>query len=346
MNDTVESTCQEGRWLVLTHQIPPEPAYFRVRIRRRLAGIGAIPLKNSVYVLPSREDTREDLEWLLREIVRDGGEATLAVATFIDGVTDDRLRDAFDAERDAAYGELAEEANRTRERLAVPSADDGTPREVADVLSRFERRLEEIRALDFFGARGREEAEQAVALLELDLRATETKEVAMNERMWSTERPRGGTWVTRRGVRIDRTASAWLIRRFIDPEARFVFVEPAGHRASEGELRFDMFDGEFTHEGDRCTFETLLERFGLGDDPGLAAIAEIVHDLDLKETRFGRPEAAGVASILTGIARAHEDDPARIERGSAVFDYLYGHFLEATVVPVEGEAAPPTRRAP
>lgn len=345
MNDTVESACQDGSWLVLTHQIPPEPAYFRVRIRRRLAGIGALPLKNSVYVLPSREDTREDLEWLLKEIVRDGGEATLAVATFIDGVTAERLRDAFDAERDAAYAELAQEANRVREGLAVPSTDDGAPREATDALSRFERRLEEIRALDFFDARGREEAEQAVAWLELALRVTETREVAMNETMWSTERPQGGTWVTRRGVRVDRTASAWLIRSFIDPKASFKFVEPTGYRASEGELRFDMFDGEFTHEGERCTFETLLDRFGLEDDPGLAAIAEIVHDLDLKETRYGRPEAAGVASILTGIARAHEDDAARIERGSAVFDYLYGHF-RATAVPVEEGAASPTRRAP
>ncbi|MGH7543089.1 MAG: chromate resistance protein ChrB domain-containing protein [Gemmatimonadota bacterium] len=298
-------------------------------MRRRLAGIGAIPLKNSVYVLPEREDTREDLEWLLEEILRDGGEGSLSVATFIDGVTDLRLRTAFNTERDAAYAEIVAEAAHVRERVGAPDSD-GEARATADALSRLGRSLDAVHGLDFFDAPGREEAEQAVALLELELRATETKEEAMHEETWSSATTRGRTWVTRRGVRVDRTASAWLVRRFIDPEARFKFVEPTGYRPSEGELRFDMFDGEFTHVGERCTFETLLERFGLGEDAGLTAIAEIVHDLDLKESRYGRAEAAGVASILAGIARQHEDDAARIDGGAPVFDYLYGHFQGAS----------------
>lgn len=333
MNDTVESDRQGGRWLVLTHQLPPEPAYFRVRIRRRLAGIGAVPLKNSVYVLPEREDTREDFEWLLREIVRDGGEGSLSVATFVDGITDRRLRAALNAEREAAYAELAEAAARTRESLAGSHAEDGAPRQAAEALPRLAQRLEEIRELDFLGAPGREEAEQALALLEFELRSEETGEVEMQEQAWSSAKPRGKTWVTRRGVKVDRTASAWLIRRFIDPEARFKFVEPTGYRPSTGELRYDMFDGEFTHEGERCTFETLVERFGLGDDAGLAAIAEIVHDLDLKESRYGRAEAAGVASILAGIARRHEEDDERIAGGAPMFDYLYGHFSGGSAAP-------------
>ncbi len=338
MNDTVGSERQGGRWLVLTHQIPPEPGYFRVRIRRRLAGIGAVPLKNSVYVLPEREDTREDLEWLLEEILRDGGEGSLSVATFIDGATDLRLRTAFNSERDAAYAEIAAEAARARERLDAPDSD-AEARESADALSRLGRALEAVRRLDFFDAPVREEAEQAVALLELELRATETKEDAMHQEKWSPATTRGRTWVTRRGVRVDRTASAWLVRRFIDPEARFKFVEPTGYRPSEGELRFDMFDGEFTHVGERCTFETLLERFGLGEDAGLTAIGEIVHDLDLKETRYGRAETAGVASILAGIARTHEADAERIAGGAPVFDYLYGHFHGASAEPVREDPA-------
>ncbi|HKY59895.1 MAG TPA: chromate resistance protein ChrB domain-containing protein [Gemmatimonadota bacterium] len=346
MNDTVESERQGGRWLVLTHQIPPEPAYFRVRVRRRLAGIGAVPLKNSVYVLPEREDTREDFEWLLREIVRDGGEGSLAVATFVDGVTDRRLEAALNAERDDAYAELAEAANRARERLAEPSADESAPRQAAEALPRLAQRLEEIREIDFLGAPGREEAEQALALLELELRKKETREVAMREEDWSSAKTRGRTWVTRRGVKVDRTASAWLVRRFIDPDAHFKFVEPSGYRPEEGELRFDMFDGEFTHEGERCTFETLLERFGLAGDPGLAAIAEIVHDLDLKEKRYDRAEAPGVASILAGIARRHQDDVARIERGAALFDDLYENFRSVADEPFREAVAGPTPRLP
>jgi len=119
---------------------------------------------------------------------------------------------------------------------------------------------------------------------------------------------------------------AWLIRRFIDPEASFKFVAGKSYRPQSGELRFDMYQGEYTHEGDRCTFETLLGRFGLGGDPALGAIAEIVHDIDLKDEKFGRPEAAGVAVVLGGLARAYAADADRIRQGAAVFDGLYAQL--------------------
>jgi hypothetical protein len=136
---------------------------------------------------------------------------------------------------------------------------------------------------------------------------------------------KGRTWVTRRGVQVDRMASAWLIRRFIDPDARFLFVDPKEHRPRAGQVRFDMFDAEYTHEGDGCTFETLLLRFGLRDR-ALRAIAEIVHDIDCKDEKFGRAETAGVASLIFGIARAHDDDLVRIERARPLFDDLYASF--------------------
>jgi hypothetical protein len=131
----------------------------------------------------------------------------------------------------------------------------------------------------------------------------------------------GATWVTRRGVFIDRMASAWLIRRFIDPRATFKFVSN-DYRPKEGELRFDMYRGEYTHVADRCTFETLLVEFGL-DDPALVAIGEIVHDLDLKDDKYGRTETAGVGAVVRGIALSTTDDAQRLERGAPVFDGLY-----------------------
>jgi len=133
---------------------------------------------------------------------------------------------------------------------------------------------------------------------------------------------RGRVWITRTGVHVDRIASAWLIRRFVDPEARFRFVPAKGYRPEPGELRFDMFEAEYTHEGDRCTFETLVRRFGLRD-PALRAIAEIVHDIDCKDAKFGRAEATGVERLLAGIARKHATDATRLRRGAAVFDNLY-----------------------
>jgi hypothetical protein len=135
----------------------------------------------------------------------------------------------------------------------------------------------------------------------------------------------GTTWVTRAGVFVDRIASGWLIRRFIDPQARFKFVAAQGYQPEPGELRFDMYDAEFTHEGERCTFETLLQRFAL-DEPALAAIAEIVHDLDLKTDRYSRPETSGVAALIGGIAALHADDETRLQRGAEIFESLYAAF--------------------
>jgi hypothetical protein len=133
---------------------------------------------------------------------------------------------------------------------------------------------------------------------------------------------RGRTWVTRSGIKVDRMASAWLIRKFIDPQARFKFVPAKGYVPQKNEVRFDMFEAEFTHDGDLCTFEVLVERFGLAD-PALRPIAEIVHDVDVKDAKYGREEAPGIGQVVAGIAAAHPDDEARLERGSALFEDMY-----------------------
>ena len=132
-------------------------------------------------------------------------------------------------------------------------------------------------------------------------------------------------WVTREHVQIDRIASAWLVRRFIDPAARFKFVPGRSYTPRQGEVRFDMFEGEYTHEGDRCTFEVLVARGGL-EDPALTAIGEIIHDIDLKDGKYGREETAGIRTVMAGIAAAHRDDDQRLARGGAVLDDLYESF--------------------
>jgi hypothetical protein len=328
MNATVVSDIRQAkpvapaRWLLLTHQLPPSPAYFRVRIRRRLAAIAAVPVKNSVYALPANDVTREDFEWLVREIVEDGGEATLCEAVFIDGETDERLRTAFDAERSAAYAAILEEADRLQ-------AGSIRPADAAVTLQALKRRLGEVKAKDFFHAVGRSEAENAVSILEMEL-SKDHGEGEMRSEERTLERVTGRTWVTRRGARVDRIASSWLIRRYIDPEARFKFVEPEGYDPEAGELRFDMFEGEFTHEGEQCTFETLVRLFGL-TDPALRAISEIVHDIDLKEERFGRAETAGVASMIHGITATSDQDSERIRRGGEMLDDLFAHFSASEV---------------
>jgi hypothetical protein len=276
-------------------------------VRRRLTAVGAVAVKNSVYALPAGEAAREDFEWLVREIVEDGGEATLCEAVFLDDHTDERLRRELTADRSAAYAAIRDEAG------AAGGAGGGA------AIRALRGRLEEAILRDAFGAPGRREAEDAVAALEARW-TNDRKESGMDR-----ERVSGRTWVTRRGAKVDRIASAWLIRRFIDPAAEFRFVDPDTHAPAAGELRFDMFGGEYTHAGEMCTFETLVDRFGLAD-PALRAIGEIVHDIDLKENRFGRPETPGVASLIDGIAAARGEDAERIRRGGEMLDDLYAHF--------------------
>jgi len=229
-------------WLLLMHQLPPHPDYFRVKVWRRLKRIGAVALKNSVYVLPNGAEEREDFEWLAREIVAGGGDATLCEANFLAATSD------------------------------------------------------------------------------LELAASSTKRRGGQRRR---HRPSGALWVTRRGVHVDRIASAWLIRRFIDPAADFKFVDPTIYEPHENELRFDMFDAEYTHIGAECTFEVLLDAFELRNDVGLSWIAEIVHDIDCKDDLFERVETVDVARVLDELYARHRSDEARLDHGGSVFENLY-----------------------
>jgi hypothetical protein len=319
------TSAAEPRWLVLFHQIPPNPAYVRVKIGRHLARVGAVGLKNAVYVLPRSEGTLEDLQWVVREIVESGGDATLCEARFVEGLTDDEVERRFQDARDEEYGKLAREL---RELLkATPkrvAADDDGRRKLEADLARFERRFEEIVAIDFFHAPGNQAAQGLLRALR-DRLEDEAAPAPPSLDTDLRERHRGRVWVTRTGVHVDRIASAWLVRRFIDDGARFKFVPPKGYHPESGELRFDMFDAEFTHEGDRCTFEVLVERFSIRE-PGVRALAEIIHDIDLKDSKFARPETPGVAAAIAGLCAQHRADDVRLEQGFALFDHLKTHF--------------------
>ena len=307
----------DERWLLLIHQIPPKPNYLRVKIGRRLQRLGAVAIKNSVYALPASEQALEDFQWVLREIVESGGEGSVCDARFVDGLSDAQVEALFNVARDADYGSIVDEARSTRDDAA----------EVGARLARLQRRLAGVSSIDFFGASGRLAAEAAVAEVERRLPAAEPN-VARSTEGGGANRidlAGGRTWVTRRGIHVDRMASAWLIRRFIDPAARFKFVSGKGHVPEDGELRFDMFEAEFTHVADRCTFEVLVEEFAL-TDAALRPIAEIVHDIDLKDEKFGREETRGIARLIAGIAMAHKDDEARLEHATAVLDGLYESY--------------------
>ena len=313
----------EGRWLLLIHQIPPKPDYFRVKIWRRLQRLGAVAIKNSVYVLPKNEQTQEDFQWVLREIVEGGGEATLCEARFVDGLSDSEVEDLFQSARGSDYDEIAVEARRL---AAIPLSkgkiQDERSAQIATDLAKLKRRLAEVVAIDFFGARGREVVDGLISGIEARMHEKRSGTPLEKSATLPLSDLKDKTWVTRKGIYVDRMASAWFVRRFIDPGARFKFVPAKGYKPLHGELRYDMFDAEFTHEGDRCTLEILIERSGI-NDPALPRIAEIVHDIDLKDSKFRRQETPGIEQVIAGIAIAHKDDETRLARGSAVFDDLY-----------------------
>jgi hypothetical protein len=246
-------------------------------------------------------------------------------ARFVGGLDDAGVIALFQAAREADYREVAEQARSVG--AGFPGRGpppDSRRAELAGQVIRTRQRLAQVAAIDFFGAPGREVAEGLLAKLEARMKPNAAGPQATPPTHRAAE-VQGRTWVTRIGIKVDRIASAWLIRRFIDPRATFKFVPAKGYEPAPGELRFDMFEAEFTHEGDQCTFEVLLHRFGLRD-PGLGRLAEIIHDIDLKDAKYGREEAPGIAQLVSGIAAAHAADEERLARGSALLDDLYAGY--------------------
>jgi len=278
-------------------------------------------VKNAVYVLPRSDQSSEDFHWVAREILEAGGDASVCEATFVEGVTSSELIGLFRAARDSDYSELREEIKEVREEMrTAEKAGAAWASSMVTRVARVRQRLVEIQTIDFFTAPSGKQAETLVGELEAKIRKAPIHKPPQERTDYS-----GRTWVTRKGVHVDRMASAWLIRRFIDPGGRFKFVSAKGYRPEQDELRFDMFDAEFTHDGNLCTFEVLLQRFDI-DDRSLQRIGEIIHDIDLKESTFARPETEGIGLIVNAICTKHRDDMDRIDRGTILFDDLYDFY--------------------
>ena len=318
-------------WLLLVHQLPPKPTSLRVRIWRKLQKLGAVSLKNSVYVLPFGDKTSEDFQWIKQEVESAGGEATVLRAGSVEGATDDELVALFRAQRAEEYARVTAEldglAGAIRGQRKGGHLSPGRLNSHEAELSRLHQELERVIAVDFFLADGR-----AAALAALE-RCREALHMPQDggARVRKGRASKGGgldpahyqgrRWVTRKHPHIDRLATAWLIRRFIDKRPRFVFVEE-GARV-EGGVHFDMADAEFSHRGEDCTFETVLKEFGLTGDLALRGLAEIVHDIDLKDNKFNRLEAAGLNAVVRGLGELLKDDRKLVRQSGAVFDGLY-----------------------
>lgn len=300
-------------WLLLLFSLPAGKRTERVSVWRRLKKCGAIQLTTSTYVLPDRPPLYELFQWLAKQIRDYGGEATLIRAQEIEGLSNEKLIQSFNSAREAEYGEIGT-ALREFIKRSRKKSDSG------DTLEKLTKQFRTIREIDFFEApRGRE----VEVLLRRAEEPTPSTKTGTSAKL-ALKRFQGRTWIARPRPEIDRVGSAWLIHRFIDAKAQLVFApKPTAVRDA---LPFDFPEGEFSHHGEDCTFETLLRRFGISDKH-LRKIGEMVHDADLEDDKFQRPECIGIDRALKGWAKRGMADVEILLNGGAFFDGLYA-FLQ------------------
>jgi hypothetical protein len=297
-------------WLLLLYSLPAHRNTQRVAVWRRFKKIGALQLTTSTYLLPDRPAHYEHFQWLTKLVRDSGGEATLVRVREIEGMSNEKLVDLFIEARDREYAAIGKA-------LSIFGRERKLPPQTAE-LARLTRQFRELRTLDFFNSqRGQE--------IEVQLQKLERKTAAKGALPKIHPKDyRGRTWLTRPHPQIDRVGSAWLIRKFINPDARFVFASKAS--AHPKAVSFDMIDAEFSHVGDDCTFETLLNRFTIRDKAA-RKIGEMIHDADLEDDKFQRPEAIGIDRVLKGWGKEGLPDDEILRRGFQCFDALYA-FLQ------------------
>src|SRR2546429_617001 len=302
-----------NKWLLLLYGLPTKKGAARVNLWRQLKKCGALPLKTSAYLLPDKPEHHERLQWLAQQVRDGGGEATSIHVTEIEGLGSEAMVREFNEAGATYYAALlpalteliAKNRKRPDESFAAG-------------LKNLTRQFEEIRKIDFFDCPRAQDA-QMLLKRAVGLRAGKSK----NAPTLATKRFIGKTWLTRPRPEIDRVGSAWLIRKFIDPKAKFIFsTDPAKHPDA---IPYDMFEVEFSHHGDACTFETLVKRFGIADKAVLK-IAEMVHDADLDDGKFQTTGCVGIDQVLKGWAKGGLSDEELLRRGGECFDALHQPF--------------------
>ena len=297
-------------WLLLLYGLPTKHSAERVSLWRKLKKFGALQLKTSAYVLPDQPVHFERFQWLATQVRDAGGEATLIRMTEIEGLTNEEMARLFNQARAADYGTLLKGLT-----SFIKKNKKGRSESHDKDLEKLRQRFNELRQIDYFDCPAAHDAQmlltRAEGLLKPKLKAGAKLDV---------KKFTGKTWLTRPRPEIDRVGSAWLIGKFIDPRAKFVF---AGSLAAHPEaIGYDMVDVDFTHHGEDCTFETLLKRFGI-QDVAARLIGEMIHDADLEDGKFQRSDCFGLDRILKGWARLGSTDQEILAKGFDCFDALY-----------------------
>jgi hypothetical protein len=304
-------------WLFFLFNLPGTRASERVKFWRRLKKFGAIQLKTSAYLLPDEPTHYERFQWLSKEIVDVGGDATLARVAELENMPYPAVVSLFNDARSKDYNEIAEPLlGMIKDRKARKAHPDA----FFNQLQKLKARFQEIQDIDYFGCSRAEDLQRLFQKAEA--LESPAKKHEGSKRLQPADY-RGKLWLTRPRPEIDRVGSAWLIRKFIDPEAKFVFADTATGQPQA--IPYDMLNVEISHHGEFCTFETLLDRFGIRDRAVLR-IAEVIHDADLEDDKFHRVEGFGVERVFKGWAKAGLTDQEILANGFECFDGLYAEF--------------------
>ncbi len=319
------------KWLFLVHQVQTPNSRERVKVWRLTKKVGAVLYRNSVYVLPFSKERMEDFQWLCQQIKDSKGEASVFVSESKDQKENQTLRALFRRAREEEYTAVLSSAERLLERTKSLKEQQRASRAQIKNLSKATKQLNrsfaDIQRVDFFDTPSSKKVSQTLQELEAYLAGFNPHpETSTTAKRFTRKDFQGKVWATRKHIHIDRLCSAWLIRRFIDHQAKFIFAPES--RLPKNAIPFDAYNAEFSHHGDDCTFETLLKCFQL-KDIALESIAEIVHDIDVKDEKFNRIEAAGLDAVIRGLSQSLRDDDKMLEAGTAILDALYKYFSSA-----------------
>ncbi len=325
----IQRDCFEKlEWLVFFYSIPSRPVGSRVKIWRKLIKSGALPFRGAVYILPNNEENFEYFQWLVSEVTSMGGEAAFVRAEEIQPMKGKEIIDLFNRQRERDYRKIEtglEEIQRRIDSIKKGSSLSRSER-LLEPFRRLIKEFEEVRKIDFFSTQRGDDLKERMKIIEPKIIATTSLDGKKGHPPIAAKRVedyKGRTWVTRKSPFVDRMASAWLIKRFIDEKAIFQFMdEKMMQNLKQDSIAFDVRGGEFTHIGDMCTFEVFVKTFKLKDKI-LKKISEIVHELDVKDEIFRNPESRGIEEILIGIKKTARNDIEILEKGMVIFDMLY-----------------------
>jgi len=314
-------------WLLFFYSVPSKPVNARMKIWRTLSRAGAAQLRGAVYVLPYNEENYELCQWLVSEVAAVKGEGAFVAVDKIETMKNEEIIALFDLLRDKDYGAVERKVEDLERKINSINKGTGAQdnKKMMDQFARLQKEFDDIRKIDFFRSKRGASLKKKIEALQKDtlglsksIRRPPLEMISRNAGDYQ-----GRTWVTRKRPFVDRMASAWLIRKFIDNKAEFKFIdEKEMERPDKDSVPFDIRGGEFTHIGNMCTFEVLMKSFGM-KDKALRKIAETVHELDIKDKKYNSPGATGLEDILAGIRKAAKNDLEILEKGMEVFEMLY-----------------------